>query len=126
MDEPQKVKIGMLQSRGVSIPLLQHCGWVQKLTKNVKMVGSGPARVSLPRVRITSHRKMFSGVTSIEEYLFEMVFVGIGEGGLIPLHVLQKCGNQAQMFVLMSERSTAFFMYHLGRNLGSGKRKYLC
>ena len=89
------------------------------------MVGPEPARVSLPRVRITSERKIFSGSTFIEEYLFEMVFVGVGEGGLVPLHMLQRCGNESQMFVLMSERSKEFFMFHLGKNLGGPQREYL-
>ena len=115
----------MLQSRGVSIPLLQPLGWIQKLTKIVKINGPEPARISLPRVRITPNRQLLTGSTTVEEYLFEMVFVGVGERGLIPLNILQKLGNQSQMFVLMSERSKAFFMFHLTKNLGGCKRKFL-
>lgn len=109
---------------GNNMSLLQPCGWEkQKLTKSVKMTASSAARLSLPRVRITSDREQFIGSTSVEEFSFEMLFVGIGDEGLIPLSLVRRCGEECQMLVLLAERSTALLMYKIRMDIGGEERE---
>ena len=87
------------------------------------MSASGAARLSLPRVRITPGRKQFVGSTSVEEFSFEMLFVGLGDEGLVPLSLVRRCGEECQMLVLLAERSRALLMYKLKMDIGGEERK---
>ena len=87
------------------------------------MTASGAARLSLPRVRITSDRRQFIGSTSVEEFSFEMLFVGMGDEGLIPLSLVRRCGEECQMLVLLAERSAALLMYKIRMDIGGEERK---
>ena len=87
------------------------------------MAVSGTARLSLPRVRITSDRRSYTGSTSIEDLSFEMLFVGVGDAGLIPLSAVRRCGEECQMLVLLSERAVALLMYKIKADIGGGDRE---
>ena len=79
--------------------------------------------MSLPRVRITSDRTKYFGSTTIEEFSFEMLFVGVGEEGLIPLSLVRRCGEECQMLVLLAERAIALVLYKIKADVGGEERE---
>lgn len=88
------------------------------------MAVSGTARLSLPRVRITADRTKYFGSTTVEELSFEMLFVGIGDDGLLPLSLVRRCGEECQMLVLLAERAVALVMYKIKMDVGGDDREY--
>ena len=76
------------------------------------------AHISLPRVRILSSCERLSNSTSDSEHSFEVVFVGFGEKGLIPLTILRRCGDESQMLLMLAERAALLIFYRIETSTG--------
>ena len=82
------------------------------------MDGRPSAHLSLPRVRILSTGERLTGVSVVSEHSFEMVFIGVGEKGLIPLTTLRRCGDESQMLLILAERAALLVFYRIEESFG--------